>query len=86
MARIDIVIRTVCTVLITSFLLVGCATKKIYLPVDLSSKLPPVLQTDSIPTEEGLACVTSSTYAKIVTLHKRIATLRGIIESTRKKK
>ena len=70
--------------LITS--LSSCATKKIYLPVDLSSKLPPALQTDSILTEGDLECVTSSTYAKIVTLHKRIATLRGIIESTRKKK
>ena len=59
----------------------SCTTVK-FVPVAIP--LPPPLQVNL--TEEELACLSDTTYDKIVLMDKRIITLENIIKSTHSEK
>lgn len=63
--------------LAVTLILSSCTTVK-YIPVSLP--LPPPLTVNL--TEEELACLSDTTYEKIVLMDKRIKTLEGIIRSS----
>ena len=72
------------SLLIAATLIISSCKTVQYIPTDISDKLPPPVESNQLPTESGLECLSDDEYQAVVRLHKRIETLRNIILSTKR--